>query len=346
MPTHPFTAPRGRLDRFALDAPELAANLLGDPSQRDVFVYLPPEYDREPERRFPVMVDLVGFTGSGPKHIAWRAFDESVPQRLDRLVGEGKMGPVIAVFPDAFTSLGGNQYVDSVAMGGWATYLSTRMMAAVDGRYRTLAGPEHRAVFGKSSGGYGALMLGMLMGEHWGAVACHSGDMAFDLCYLPDMPGVLDALAKHDGDPAAFVDALRASDRPISGHQFHVLMTLAMAATYDPDPAARYGIRLPVDAQTCALDEERWAAWRAWDPVCLVERAEVRSRLGGLRGLFIDCGRRDQYRLHYGARQLAARLATHGVEHHHEEFDDTHSGIDYRMDASLPWLYARLAARS
>jgi hypothetical protein len=64
--------------------------------------------------------------------------------------------------------------------------------------------------------------------------------------------------------------------------------------------------------------------------------------LKSLRGLFIDCGWRDQYRLHYGNRQLSQRLAEPHVQHVYEEFDGTHSGVDYRMDRSLPFLYRAL----
>ena len=64
--------------------------------------------------------------------------------------------------------------------------------------------------------------------------------------------------------------------------------------------------------------------------------------LRSLRGIYIDCGWRDQYHLHYGARILSKRLAQHNITHRYEEFNDTHSGIDYRMDLSLPFLYRAL----
>jgi hypothetical protein len=52
-----------------------------------------------------------------------------------------------------------------------------------------------------------------------------------------------------------------------------------------------------------------------------------------------DCGWRDQYQIHYGARILSARLSAAVIRHVYEEFDDNHSDIDYRMDVSLPFLY-------
>jgi hypothetical protein len=60
--------------------------------------------------------------------------------------------------------------------------------------------------------------------------------------------------------------------------------------------------------------------------------------LKSLRGIYIDCGWRDQYHIHFGSRILSKRLAEAGVDHRYEEFDDDHSDIDYRMDVSLPFL--------
>ena len=117
-------------------------------------------------------------------------------------------------------------------------------------------------------------------------------------------------------------------------------MNLAMAATYDPDPAAPLGFRLPFNLETGELVAARWRRWLRNDPVNLV--AAHRSALKSLRGIYIDCGWRDQYHLHYGARVLSKRLAQHGIAHRYEEFDDTHSSIDYRMDASLPFLVRAL----
>ena len=68
------------------------------------------------------------------------------------------------------------------------------------------------------------------------------------------------------------------------------------------------------------------------------DRTSFKRNLRTLRGIFIDCGSRDQYHLHYGARLLSKRLTQHKIPHVYEEFDDTHSDIDYRMDVSLPFL--------
>jgi S-formylglutathione hydrolase FrmB len=117
-------------------------------------------------------------------------------------------------------------------------------------------------------------------------------------------------------------------------------MNLCMAATYDPDSKAPNGFRVPFNMESGEAIEKRWNKWREHDPINLV--AQYRDNLKSLRGIYIDCGWRDQYHIHYGARILSKRLAAAGIRHRYEEFDDNHSDIDYRMDASLPFLYRAL----
>ena len=340
MPVHNFRPARGTIETVPIESKALKGNLLGDPAARIVAVYLPEGYEAG-GGEYHLFVDLAGFTGSGLKHLSWSLFGESIPQRLDRLVQEGRMKPVIAAFPDCFTSLGGNQYINSAATGMWADFLIDEMIPALEKRFRIRKGRENRALFGKSSGGYGAIVHGLRYADAWNAVACHSGDMNFDLCYRSDFLKVLDTLAKHDRSIRRYLEHL--CEKPkMTGDDLHILMQLAMAATYDPDPSAYKGIRLPVDLETGELDEERWAAWLQHDPVRLVKRPECQESLRRLAGLYIDCGFKDQYTLHYGARAFVRELKKAGIPHHYEEFDDDHTAVDYRQDVSFPFLYRAL----
>jgi enterochelin esterase-like enzyme len=357
----------------------LADNPLGDPATRTLTVWLPPHYDRDTARHrprpLPVLYDLVGYTAAGPAHVAWRGFEENVPERAARLMHEKKMGPCIIVFPDCFTALGGNQYINSSAIGAYADYLTRELVPFVDNEFRTLADRAHRGCFGKSSGGYGALIHGMKHWRHWGAVASHSGDAYFEFVYGSAWPETLTLLGRFapeaaveagdrrhrrgtsaratgasareramaegldDGRIARFLEYAWSRPR-LDGQEFHALMNLCMAATYDPDPAAPNGFRVPYHLHSGELLKPRWRQWLAHDPVHLVNR--YRKGLQRLAGLYIDCGYRDQYHIHYGARMLSRRLRDAGVSHEYQEFDGTHSGIDHRMDHSLPFLYRAL----
>ena len=327
--------PAGTVHRIEVDSAAAADNTLGDPGRRGIDVYAPAGHDGA---GLPLLVDIVGYTGSGFSHTNWKNFGENAPERLDRLIGSGAMKPCVVAFPDCFTTLGGNQYINSAVMGRWADALIEDFTPAVEARFGC-GGPGRRGLFGKSSGGYGAIAHALLHADFWAAAACHSGDMAFELVYGRDFCNTLRALAKHDSIEA-FIDAVRAAEKP-KGSDIHALMILARAATYDPAPDAPYGVRLPVTQDTCEIIEERWANWRAWDPLALVETHG--ENLKKLKALFIDCGDVDQYDLVYGARRLTRRLKAMGVEHRYEEFADDHSGIDYRMDVSLPYLVEALS---
>ena len=198
-------APAGTVVVLEHQSRVLRDNPWGDPHVRKLAVWLPPQYDQAAgvgrkqagQARFPVLYDMVGFTGSGLAHAGWKAFSYNIPERVARLIHDGKMGPAIMVMPDCFTALGGNQYVNSSAVGPYADYLLKEIIPFVDREFRTLASRDHRGCFGKSSGGYGAIVHGMKYPSHWGAIADHSGDSYFDFVYWNDWPNTLNELARH-----------------------------------------------------------------------------------------------------------------------------------------------------
>lgn len=332
-----YFGPMGTVRRLVVDSEVLKANILGDPTSRAVDVYIPAGHDG---RDLPLLVDLVGITSSGLSHTNWSAFQENMPERLDRLIGEQLMPPAVVAFPDCFTRIGGNQYVNSAATGEWETFLTAEMLPLIE---RTIGcgGPGRRGVFGKSSGGYGAIMHALRHADVWAAAACHSGDMGFELCYLPDMPATLRALAGADNAIETWWRKLEQARKRPDGI-FTALNVLAMAASYDPDPSVFLGMRLPVTFDTCEVIPDRWANWMRHDPVVAVET--LGENLRNLKALYIDCGERDQFNLLYGARRFVRQLTQRGVAHRYEEFPDNHSGVDYRMDESLPFLVRALTA--
>src|SRR6266581_1983445 len=147
-----FIGPMGSVNRLVIDSEVLKGNLFGDPTSRAVDVYVPAGHDGG---GLPLLVDLVGITSSGLSHTNWSAFQENMPERLDRLIGEQRLPPVVVAFPDCFTRIGGNQYVNSAATGVWEDFLIAEMLPAIERRFHC-GGDGRRGVFGKSSGGYGA----------------------------------------------------------------------------------------------------------------------------------------------------------------------------------------------
>jgi S-formylglutathione hydrolase FrmB len=328
--------PAGTVHRLSLDSKVLANNPLSDPAERIVDVYIPHGHDG---RGIPLLVDVVGFTAGGPVHTNWKNFGENVPERLDRLIASRAMPPVAAAFPDCFTKLGGNQYINSAGTGRYADFIIQEAVPLAEKTFGC-GGAGRRGIFGKSSGGYGAMVHALLYADFWSAAACHSGDMGMELMYRHEMPTVLRALAPYGGDPKPWLEHFLGLQK-VKDKDVHVLMILAQCATFDPDPSAFLNVRLPVDARTCEFIPERWANWMKWDPLTLVESHA--ADLKKLKALYIDCGDIDQYNLVYGARRMHDRLTALGVSHIYEEFPDDHSAVDYRMDVSLPILAKALS---
>ncbi len=318
----------------------LADNPLGDPVTRKLPVILPPDYETS-GKRYPVIYGLAGFTGSGLSYFNFKAWQPNLQEQIDSLMADDRLPPAIFVLPDCFTRYGGSQYLNSPAIGRYEDYVVDEMVSFIDSKYRTIAAPEGRGLFGKSSGGYGSIMLGMRHPDVFGAVACHSGDMYFELCYKSDFPKFLNTVQKAGGLEKWWAQF---EGKPKKEYQdIHAVDMLAMAAAYSPNPDAKpFPVDFPFDMHTGELRSDVWARWLDHDPVHIVER--YAENLKRLRLLFIDCGTRDEFNLHFGARILVERLKTLGVPHEHEEFDDGHMDTNYRYDVSLPKIGRALKA--
>jgi len=326
--------PRGTVRSERVESRVLRGNLPGDPDVRDLYVYLPPGYE-EGKERYPVAWCLSGFTGRGRMLLNDNPWTPGIADRMDALLAAGKAKPMILALPDCFTHLGGSQYVNSPALGNYEDHVIGELVPFVDSRYRTLAAPEHRGVIGKSSGGYGALMLGMRHPDVFQASICHSGDIHFEYCYKRDFAPALRTIRK-GGGLKSWLDAFRASPRKRPA-DIEALNIIAMAAAYSPNvgnPPAHCD--LPFDLETGALDESVWKRWLSWDPLFLADR--YAEGLKKLRLLYLDCGKEDEFYLELGARCFVKRLTHLGVRHEYEEFEDGHMNISYRMDVSLPKL--------
>jgi len=332
---------RGTVQMERFESAVLAGNPAGDPSTRTVPVYLPPSHASDPARRFPVIYVLAGFTGRGRMLLNDDPWSPALDDRMDALVAAG-CEEAILVMPDCFTRFGGSQYLDSSATGRYETHVAAELVAWVDGRFRTLASREHRGVAGKSSGGYGALTLGMKHPDVFGAVACHSGDLYFDYCYRGDVPKFCTQV-QQAGGLAAWLERFQAR-RQKGGEDMLALNILGMAAAYSPNPGSRdFGIDLPCDLESGAFREDVWQRWLEHDPLRLLESHAAALR--SLRLLYLDCGTRDEFSLQHGARLFSRRLRELGIPHEYEEFDDGHRNVSYRYDTSLPKLARALSGR-
>jgi hypothetical protein len=331
----------GRIDEHALESEVLKDNALGDPSVRPFWVYVPPGYDDEPERRYPCIYVIQGLTGQIDMWRNRSAFRKNFPELADELFASGDSPPCVLAFVDGWTSIGGSQFIDSPGTGRYHTHICEELVPFVDANYRTMPEAAHRGIAGKSSGGYGAMVNPMLRPDVFGGLATHAGDALFEMCYQPDFRRSVRSLRDHyDGSFDRFWEDFHSRPPLSKDSDFTLLNDWCMAACYSADEDGT--VQLPYDTETGELRPEIWERWLAWDPVRMVpERADA---LHSLKAIYIDCGKRDQFFLDLGAEAFRQALEAIGVtDYFFELFDATHSGIEYRYPLGLKYLAERLS---
>ena len=316
-----------------VDSSHLAGNLLGDPSERDLFVYLPPGYD-ESDRRYPTAYLLHMFHQTAESVVTpdtdaqqhWQPLLEDV---LDPVFGRMGVSPMIVVVPDGWSSWGCSQWVDSPVTGQFEQYVLNEIVPTVDASYRTIRQPQSRGVFGFSSGGSGAWELASRNPEVFGAMAMLSGDSFLDLTFK-------DA-------PYKFLDSIwpEPPNGPIKGN-FWSELTYTLAACYSPNPdRPPFFVDLPVSYPSGELIQEVWDRWLSFDPV-----VNVHDRLDNLRklsGILLDVGSEDDFNLQWGHRLLSHHLQKAGISHEAREYNGNHGGRHReRYQLALQWLSGTL----
>jgi enterochelin esterase-like enzyme len=330
----------GNFEQQIIESEALRDNPLGDPYQRPIWIYVPPGLSMSGSTRVPAIYVIQGLTGQVDMWWNRTAFRPNVPELADALFSEANVPPALLVFVDAWTSLGGSQYLNSPATGRYMDYLCDEVPALIDSVYPTLADRDHRALTGKSSGGYGAMVVPMMRPDVFGALGTHAGDALFELCYLPEFGPAVRALRdEYDGSFSRFWEDFRS--RPASSKPSdHVLLNMyCMAACYSAEPDG--SVTLPFDPDTGQIRPDVWARWLRFDPVRMVP--EAAGILQTMRGIYIDAGKRDEFFLDLGAQAFARELDAIGVDYFFQLFDGGHGAIEYRYPVAWRYLSQKLA---
>ena len=322
---------QGTLIRTSHESECLKGNPLGDPHERDVYVYLPPQYDDK--KRFPVIMLLAGFGATNHSIASWSPWKPNTVELFDRLITQGSCAPAILVLPDCFNRWGGSQFIDSEGTGRYQTYLADEVFAFVDKEYRTIPEREARGVAGRSSGGFGALRLGMDRPDVVSVIASHAGDAAFEVSMRPMLTNAAIGMDLAGG-AQAFAEEVP-TEGPKNASQFDAIFVLAASGAYSPNQAAGFPFAdLPITPKTGELRHDVWAQWLTQDPLTRVESAK--KALQSMSLIYLDAGNRDEHGLHFAARMLKDAMAQHGVTAEYEEYEGGHRGTSWRYEASLP----------
>lgn len=325
---------RGTFEKIVIESEVLADNPLGDPARRPLYVYIPPDAGQGPLCSIYV---IQGFTGQVDMWSNREAFEPTMIERVDALFTEASVPPAVVVFVDAWTSHGGSQFINSVGTGRYMDYLCDEVVPFVDERFPTAAAAEHRGITGKSSGGYGAMVVPMLRPDVFGGLATHAGDALFEASYLPAFPSVVRTLRdKFDGSYDLFWERFRAAERFDWDEFGPPFETYGYALCYTPDESNPGKARLPFDVRTGRLDDEVWQRWLEWDPVRMVPGHL--DALAGMKRIYIDAGKSDEYHLDLGAQAFAAELDKAGIDYTLDLFEGKHGGLQYRYPEAIKEL--------
>jgi hypothetical protein len=332
----------GTLDELVVESEVLADNPLGDTPRRPLLVYSSPGVAAS-GARVPSVYVIQGYGGQADMWTERAPFDPTVVERIDEMFSAGDCPEAVVVFVDAWTAVGGSQFLNSSGIGRYMDYLSDEVPAFVDERYPTLAAREHRGLAGKSSGGYGAMVVPMLRPDVWGGLASHAGDALFECCYQREFPTIARQLRDHfDGSYDKLLEA--ALEAPaFDWEKFGAGFSLyAYALAYTPDPARPGKALIPFETSTGKLIDDIWAKWLELDPVRMVSRHA--DALRSMRRIYLDGGKSDEWFLDLGAQAVSEELSKLGIAHTLELFDGKHGGISYRYPGAIRELVVALSA--
>jgi len=327
---------KGRVVRTSQESLCLSDNPLGDPHERELYVYLPPQYDGT--RRFPVVMMLAGFGSTNHSIAGWSPWKPNTLELFDTLIAEARCKPAILVLPDCFNRWGGSQFIDSEGTGRYQTYLADEVFAFVDSEFQTIPERDARAVVGRSSGGFGALRLGMDRPDVVSVIGSHAGDAAFEVSMRPMLTSAAIAIDLAGG-LQTFAEEIPVAG-PKNATQFDAIFVLAAAAAYSPDPSEFPFARIPMAPRTGELCDDVWASWLAQDPLQRIDASAAALQTMSL--IYIDAGSRDEHGLHFAARMLNDALRKRGLPVRYEEYDGGHRGTSWRYEVSLPQIVEAL----
>jgi S-formylglutathione hydrolase FrmB len=221
------------------------------------------------------------------------------------------------------------------------SYLCDEVVPFVDERYPTRAHRDHRGLTGKSSGGYGAMVVPMLRPDVFGALASHCGDALFEVCYADFRVAARKLRDEFDGSYERFFEELAAAEHCDMGRFAGPLEAYGYAACYSPDPSAPGKALLPFEVETGRIVDDVWRQWLDWDPVRMAPQHA--DALRSMKRIYLDAGTSDEYYLDLGATAFAREVEKAGATCTLDLFDGAHGGLTYRYPGAIRELVVALA---
>ena len=337
----PMALDASQLVEHTVVSEALRGNPLGDAHERPLWVQAPREL--RPGARYPVAYVLPAYNGHLTMWQNRSPYRLTTIEEVELLTADPQVPDFIVVYVEAWSRYGGCQFVDSPGTGRYETYICDELVSFVDEHYPTITSPRGRAVTGKSSGGYGAMVLPLRRPDVFGCLATHSGDALFEMCFIPGFPQVVRALREFDGDIHAYWADFRDRISRTRPDDYAVGVTLGVTASFSAEPDGTP--TLPFDPHTGRLRDDVWQRWLELDPVRMAARPEAAAVVEALHAVWIDAGTRDEHFLDLGATAFRDALLAAGLAEDRlffETFPDAHPNVEYRYPLALRWLAERM----
>jgi enterochelin esterase-like enzyme len=321
-------AQQGTKERIKVYSHAIEGNLVQDPAERDVTVYLPPSYSKDQNRQYPVLYMLHGFTDDDSKWFGWEEHWINLHEVLDAALAEGQSKEMIVVMPNAYNRFKGSMYSSSVTIGDWETFVAKELVSYIDSNYRTIPKVQSRGLAGHSMGGYGTIRLGMKYPEVWSAIymmspCCMEGTMT---TVNPEFTNGVEAITEIE---------------QLEGSGFMEIATLASAAAWAPNPnKPPFYLDLPfAGAEVLPEIAAKFSANRT-----LYTLEQYIPNLKKLRAIGMDAGLQD-YGISGSTKKLHELLDSYHIPHQYESYEGDHLNRIAERIASrvLPFFSGNLA---
>ncbi len=327
-PLHNFN-----VETLVIESSLLRGNALKDPVVRTNPILVPRQVVSF-KKGVPVVLVLSGFTGNGSFAVSpLRGGDENHPQQIDNLVQKKKAPNAIYVFVDAFTKLGGSQFVDSEATGKYESYIVNELVPAIKTYYPASQSPKYWCLTGASSGGYGSLHLASKFPKIFGYVMALAPDCDFESCYHSDLLAASQFIENTGTYKAAMNKVL--DEKLLSNHKYHQIVNgIAMAACYSAE--SKNKVSFPLDLYTGKWKKKILKTWKSKDPLVFIPKR--RKNVLQLEGIYLGAGRKDEFFLNFGARKLTETIKKMGVSVKYDEFGGGHFDLSRLRPNAYLWL--------
>ncbi len=333
---HP--AQTGRIDVRTVDGASLTGNSLGIATERRVSIYLPPSYEQDSERSYPVLYVLHGIMDSDTHWTEpWAPDAEgyaTIQDLMDRGVADGRMAEMIVVIPDSEKTC---HYTNSPLKGNWEDFLRTDLVRFVDREYRTLTSAASRGIAGHSMGGHGAIKLGMKYPETFSTVYGLN----------PSLLGWGGDVSKDNPTFAGLAQIKTAAD--LQTAHFYIQALAGVGQCFSPNPDSPFQTDFPFAVREGQLVHSSlgYEAWQSQMPLYMID--SYIENLEALRGLRFDTAFEDEFtHIPITSRAFSQALARHDIEHHFEMYNGDHRnriwGRGGRMDSEVLPYFSRLLA--